>query len=76
VLAGAGIGAAEPAGLGRRERNAARRAEGNRVGKDPVMGGLARMAAEEAVTRTGQGLRIRPRHGLTLAERTGEACDQ
>ena len=44
---------------GRRERNAARRAEGSRVGKDPVMGRLARMAAEEAVTRTGQGLRWR-----------------
>ena len=39
---------------GRLERTAARRAEGNRVGKDPVVGGLARMAAEEAVTRTGR----------------------
>ena len=58
-LTDAGIATRLREAHGRRERNAARRAEGNRVGKDPVMGGLARMAAEEAVTRTGQGLRWR-----------------
>jgi hypothetical protein len=44
-------GGTRPAGA---QRGAASR--GDRVGQDPVMGGLARMAAEEAVTRTGQGL--------------------
>jgi hypothetical protein len=42
-LTDAGIATRLREAHGRRERNAARRAEGNRVGKDPVMGGLARM---------------------------------
>ena len=58
-LTDAGIATRLREAHGRRERTAARRAEGHRVGQDPVMGGLARMAAEEAVTRTGQGLRWR-----------------